>query len=183
LLKKDAGISKILLKIRSENPSDYIVITKVNDLAFGQPNEGKLVENLRKNPKFIPELSFAAEIDGKIAGHILFFLVVIKLEDGKQKEMISLPPLAVLPEFQRQGIGGELIGEGIKACQRLGYDSIILLGHPEYYPKFGFRQANSWGIIDPFGAPIEAFMAMELKKGSLEDAAGTVEYPDEFLEV
>lgn len=173
----------MLLKIHPENPSDYPAITKVNDLAFGQPNEGKLVENLRKNPKFIPELSFVAEIDGKIAGHILFFPVVIKLEDGKVKETISLAPLAVLPEFQRQGIGGELVREGIKACSRLGYDSIIVLGHPEYYPKFGFRQANTWGIKDPFGAPAEAFMALELKERALEGAGGVVEYPDEFLEV
>lgn len=173
----------MLFEIRSEIPSDYPAITEVNDFAFGQSNEGKLVENLRENPKFIPELSFVAEVDGKIAGHILFFPVVIKLEDGKEKETISLAPLAVLPEFQRQGIGGELIREGIKACQRLGYDSIIVLGHPEYYPKFGFRQANSWGITDPFGAPVEAFMALELKKGALGGAAGIVEYPDEFLEV
>jgi putative acetyltransferase len=173
----------MLFEIRPETPSDYPAITEVNDFAFGQPNEGKLVENLRKNPKFISELSFVAEVDGKIAGHILFFPVVIKLEDGKEKETISLAPLAVLPEFQRQGIGGELIREGIKACQRLGYDSVIVLGHPEYYPKFGFRQANSWGIIDPFDAPVEAFMALELKKGTLGGAAWIVEYPDEFLEV
>jgi predicted N-acetyltransferase YhbS len=67
----------------------------------------------------------------------------------------SLAPVTILSEFQRQGIGGELIRKGIKACQRLGYDSIVVLRHPEYYPKFGFRQANTWGIRDPFGAPAE----------------------------
>lgn len=148
-----------------------------------QPNEGKLVENLRKNPKFVPELLLVAEINGKIAGHILFFPVVIKLENGEEEEIISLAPLAVLPEFQRQGIGGELIRERLKACQRLGFDSVIVLGHPEYYSKFGFKPANMWGITDPFGAPAEAFMALELKEGALEGAGGVVEYPDEFLEV
>ena len=88
-----------------------------------------------------------------------------------------------MPEFQRQSIGGELIREGIKACQRLGYDSIVVLGRPEYYPKFGFRQANTWGIRDPFSAPVEAFMALELKEGVLEGAGRVVEYPDDFLEV
>lgn len=173
----------MFLKIRPETPSDYPEITQVNDLAFGQPSEGKLVENLRKNPKFIPELSLVAEINGKIAGHILFFPVVIKLENGEEKETISLAPVAVSPEFQRKGIGSKLIQEGIKACQQLGYDSIMVLGHPEYYPKFGFKQANAWGIRDPFGAPVDAFMALELKKGVLEGTGGAVIYPDEFLEV
>src|SRR5690606_36333808 len=157
--------------------------TEVNNLAFGQPNKGKLVENLRKNPKFIPELSLVAEIDWKIAGHILFFPVVIKLENSEEKEIMSLAPVAVLPEFQRQGIEGELIREGLKACQRLGYDSVIFLGHPEYYPKFGFKPANKWRITDPFGVPNEAFMALELKVEALEGAGGVVEYPGEFLEV
>ena len=146
-------------------------------------DEGKLVENLRKNPKFIPELSLVAEVGGKIAGHILFFPVIIKPAAGKEKETIALAPVAVLPEFQKQGIGSELIREGFKTCPQLGYDSIIVLGHPEYYPKFGFEPTRKWGIKDPFGAPAEAFMALEFKKGALEGASGIVEYPKEFLEV
>ena len=105
------------LKIRPETLSDYPAITEVNDLAFGQHNEGKLVENLRKNPKFIPELSLVAEVDGKTVGHILFFPIIIKCGNGNEKEIISLAPVAVLPEFQKQGVGGELIREGLKACQ------------------------------------------------------------------
>ncbi|WP_440946085.1 GNAT family N-acetyltransferase [Methanosarcina sp. T3] len=171
------------LKIRPETPSDYPAITEVSDLAFGQPAEGKLVENLRKNLKFVPELSLVAEVDGKIVGHILFFPIKIKSEAGKEKETISLAPVAVKPEFQKRGIGGELIKEGLKACLRLGYDSVIVLGHPEYYPKFGFEPAGKWGIKDPFGAPAEAFMALELKKGALEGAGGVVEYPEEFNNV
>jgi putative acetyltransferase len=173
----------MLLKIRPETPSDYPAITEVDDLAFGQPNEGELVENLRKNPEFIPELSLVAEVDGKIAGHILFFPLIIRSDKGEENKAVSLAPVAVLPEFQRQGIGSGLIREGIKACQWLRYDSVIFLGHPEYYPKFEFKPANKWGIRDPFGAPVEAFMALELKKGALEGASGVVEYPEEFLEV
>jgi putative acetyltransferase len=88
-----------------------------------------------------------------------------------------------LPEFQKQGTGGELIKEGCKACQRLEYDSVIVPGHPEYYPKFGFKPANGWGISDPFGAPAEAFMALELKEGGLEGGSGVVEYPQELNDV
>ena len=169
--------------IRPETPSDYPAIIEVNDLAFGQPAEGKLVENLRKNPKFVPELSLVAEADGKIIGHILFFPIIIRSATGKEKETISLAPVAVRPEFQKKGIGGELIKTGLEVCRHLGYDSVIVLGHPEYYPKFGFKQAGSWGIIDPFGAPSEAFMALELQEGALEGAGGVVEYPEEFNNV
>jgi putative acetyltransferase len=111
LLKSTQEDIQISLIIRPETPSDYPAITEVNDLAFGQPAEGKLVENLRKNSKFIPELSLIAEVDGKIAGHILFFPVVIKLKNGGEKETMSLALVAVLSEFQRRGIGSELIRE------------------------------------------------------------------------
>ncbi|MCQ1534487.1 N-acetyltransferase [Methanosarcina sp. KYL-1] len=171
------------LTIRPETPTDYPGISEVNDLAFGQPAEGKLVEKLRKNPKFVPRLSLVAETEGKIVGHILFFPIIIKSANGKEKETISLAPVSVLPEFQKQGIGGELIKEGLKACRELGYDSVIVLGHPEYYPRFGFEPTVKWGIKDPFGAPEEAFMALELKEGALEGAGGVVEYPEEFNDV
>jgi len=139
---KRAEEINMTLTIRPETSSDYSTITEVNDLAFGQPAEGKLVENLRKNPKFVPELSLVAEADGKIVGHILFFPTNIKSAEGKEKDTISLAPAAVRHEFQKQGIGGELIREGLKVCLQLGYDSVIVLGHPEYYPKFGFEPAS-----------------------------------------
>lgn len=179
--------SEMPLTIRPETPTDYPGISEVNDLAFGQPAEGKLVEKLRKNPKFVPELSLVAEVDGRIVGHVLFFPIVIKSgagdEECEEYETISLAPISVLPEFQKQGIGGGLIKEGLEACRKLGYGSAIVLGHPEYYPKFGFEPASKWGIKDPFGAPEEAFMALELKDGALEGVSGVVEYPEEFNEV
>ena len=102
----------------------------------------KLVETLRKNPKFVPELSLVAEADGKIVGHILFFPIKIKSAAGKEKNTISIDTVAVRPAFQKQGIVSKLIREGLKACLLPGYDSIIVLGHPEYYPKFGFEPAS-----------------------------------------
>jgi len=170
----------MFLTIRPETPANYPAIAEVNDLAFGQPGEGKLVENLRRNPKFVPELSLVAEASGKVVGHILFFPIKIKSEAGKENETISLAPLAVRPEFQKQGVGKELIREGLKTCRQLGYDSVIVLGHPEYYPKFGFKPAGTWNIRNPFGAPAEAFMGLELKDGALEGASGMAEYPEEF---
>ncbi|AKB26404.1 GCN5-related N-acetyltransferase [Methanosarcina sp. MTP4] len=182
--------SKIPLNIRPETPSDYPGISEVNDLAFWQPAEGKLVEKLRQNPKFVPELSLVAEIDGKIVGHILFLPVVVKsgagneeYEEYKEYETISLAPVSVRPEFQKQGIGSRLIKEGLETCKKLGYGSVIVLGHPEYYSSFGFEPASKWGIKDPFGAPEEAFMALELKEGALEGISGVVEYPEEFSDV
>jgi putative acetyltransferase len=168
------------LTIRPKIPADYLAITEVNNLAFGQLNEGKLVEDLRKNPKFVKELFLLAETNGKIVGHILFFPIVIKLAAGKEKETISLAPLVFKPEFQKKGIGGELIKGGLKACRQSGYDSVIVFGHPEYYPKFGFKQAGLWEIKDTFGEPAEAFMAIELEEGVLEGASGVVELPEEF---
>ena len=171
------------LVIRPETESDYQAIEEVNELAFGQPAEGKLVKNLRKNPRFITRLSLVAEIEEKVVGHILFFPVKIESVSGDQKAIISLAPMAVLPEFQKQGIGRELIKQGLESCYELGYDSVIVLGYPEYYPRFGFKQAQIWNIKDPFNAPAEAYMALELKKGALDNISGVVEYPDEFFEL
>ncbi len=112
------------------------------------------------------------------------FPIIIRSATGEEKETISLAPVAVRPDFQKKGIGEELIKEGLKSSDRqFGYDSVIVLGHPEYYPKFGFKKAGSWGIKDPFGAPAEAFMALELKEGALKGAGGVVEYPEEFNSV
>ncbi len=91
--------------------------------------------------------------------------------------------MAVIPEFQKRGIGTKLIKKGIEQVKELGFDSIIILGDKEYYPKFGFIRASNWSIKCPFEVPDEAFMAIELTERTFEDKAGTVKYPDEFMEV
>ena len=98
-------------------------------------------------------------------------------------ESLALAPMAVIPEFQKQGIGTKLIKKGIEQAKELGFDSIVVLGHKEYYPKFGFIRASNWSIKCPFEVPDEAFMAIELTERAFEDKAGTVKYPDEFMEV
>lgn len=168
------------IDIRAENPDDYPAIKRVNDLAFGQPNEGMLVGELRRNPSFVPELSLVAVYNGTIVGHILFLPVRIACEDSSAISL-SLAPMAVLPEHQGKGIGGRLIEEGIAIAKTKGYESIILVGHPGYYPRFGFQPASRWGIKPPYeGVPDEAFMALELCENSLDGKAGVAEFPREY---
>jgi putative acetyltransferase len=169
------------LKIRPETEEDFAKITEVNELAFGQKNEGILIERLRRTDRFIPELSLVAELEGKIVGHILFYPVTIRSANSEFSSL-SLGPMAVIPKLQRQGIGSRLVTEGLKSAARLGYRSVIVLGHPEYYPKFRFKPASRWNIKAPFDAPDEAFMALELVKNELAGKSGVVEYPDEFME-
>ncbi|MEA2015596.1 MAG: N-acetyltransferase [Actinomycetota bacterium] len=168
------------ISIKKEEKKDYKGIYKVNKLAFGQENESQLVEKIRKGDKFIPELSLVAEASGRVVGHILFS--EIKISGSSVFKTLMLAPMAVAPEFQRQGIGTKLIKRGMELASELGYDSIIVVGHKEYYPGFGFKKASSWNIKFPFKVPDEAFMAVELAGGALEGKSGTVIYPDEFKE-
>ena len=169
------------LKIRQENKDDLIDIYEINTLAFGQDNEAKLVDALRNNSEvFVPELSLVATIDNKIVGHILFSK--IKIEDNKQNEFesLALAPMAVKPEIQKKGIGGQLIRAGLDKARELNFKSVIVLGHKHYYPKFGFVPTNKWDIKSPFDAPTEAFMGIELIEDGLKNKSGTVKYPKEF---
>jgi len=102
------------------------------------------------------------------------------IKGKKEYEALVLAPMAVLPEFQRQGIGGKLIREGLNKAKELGFDSVTVLGHKDYYPRFGFERASKWNIKSPFEVPDEAFMAIELKPGALAEKTGTLEYPEEF---
>jgi putative acetyltransferase len=170
------------ITIRPEATSDYCAIKKVNDLAFGQPNEGLLVEKLRQNPDFIAALSLVAEKDGNLIGHILFFPIKV-IGPAASYDALALAPMAVLPDFQKQGIGGQLIGKGLETAKALGFRSVIVVGHPEYYPRFGFVPASSWGLQAPFALPDEVFMALELVPDGLKEVSGMVAYPGEFDEV
>jgi len=168
------------LLIRKEEKKDYKKIYIVNRLAFGQENESKLIEKIRKGGNFIPDLSLVAKVDSKIVGHILFSK--IKIVGNSIFETLALAPMAVIPAFQKQGIGSKLIKKGMAKAKELGFDSIIVMGHKDYYPKFGFKRASTWNIKCPFKVPDEAFMAIELTKKALEGKAGIVNYPHEFME-
>jgi putative acetyltransferase len=170
------------INIRHETINDYLGIKQVNDLAFGQPNEGLLVEKLRLNTNYIEKLSLVAEYNDRIIGHILFFPIKVQ-DDSKYHDSLALAPMSVTPEFQNKGIGGQLICKGLEIAAQLGFKSVIVLGHKDYYPRYGFVPASKWRIKAPFELPDEVFMAMELEKDGLKEVSGVVEYPEEFEEV
>jgi len=122
-----------------------------------------------------------ADINNRIVGHILFSK--IKIIGNSIFETLALAPMAVLPEFQKRGIGSNLINRGMEKAKELGFDSVIVLGHKDYYPKFGFKRASKWNIKCCFEVPDEAFMAVELIDGALKGKEGTIKYPDEFMDV
>ncbi len=167
-----------MIHIRPETPSDYQHIFEINAQAFQQEAESLLIEKLRKSEYFIPELSIVAEKGGELIGHILFSK--IRIEGEVRTPSIALAPMAVLPEFQNQGIGSLLIREGLEKVKEMGFKSVIVLGHKDYYPRFGFKKASNWGIQSPFEVPDEVFMAIELEEGALANAAGVVVYPEAF---
>jgi len=168
-----------MITLRQESGKDFTDITRVNDLAFGRKAESRLVHALRKTEDFIPELSIVAETDGQLVGHILFYPVVIK---GKNSHFgsLTLAPMSVLPDWQKKSIGKLLVIYGLETARGLGHTSSVVLGHPSYYTKFGFRPASTWNIRSPFPAPDESFMAVELEKGALKDVSGKVEFPQAF---
>ena len=172
------------IRIRQEASDDQYQINIVNQTAFGREDEARLVDALRKNKRaFLPELSLVAIIEERIAGHILFTEIMIENEKQETFKSLALAPIAVLPEYQRAGIGGALIRKGIEKATQLGYHSIIVLGHENYYPKFGFAPAIQWNIKAPFEVPETNFMAMELVQDGLSGVSGTVQYPKEFSSV
>jgi putative acetyltransferase len=167
--------------IRSEKTEDYQSIYNVNKFAFKGEVEAKLVNNLRKTEGFIPELSLVAINDGEVIGYILFSVIHIQT-NGKTVPVLGLAPMAVLPKHQKQGIGSMMIREGLIKCKELGYKAVILVGHPNYYPRFGFSPAKEKGLKLPFDVPDEAFMVFEIIPQALADIKGMVVYPSEFAE-
>ncbi len=173
---------EIAVEIRPEGPEDYAAIYEVNRAAFGQEAESILVEKIRRSPDFIPELSLVAVHDGRIVGHILFSLIRIRIKDRPDQErtVLSLAPMAVNPEFQSRGIGSALVRRGLEIARDLGRKVVVVVGHPDYYPRFGFSPARVKGLEAPFPVPDEAFMALELEPHGLEGLRGTLVYPPAF---
>jgi putative acetyltransferase len=124
-------------------------------------------------------LSLVAEKDGHVVGHILFSPVTIEPFAG-QVSAVGLAPMAVLPDQQGKGIGTRLVEEGLAELRRLGHDVVVVVGHPDYYPRFGFKRASLFGLRTEIDCPDEAFMAIELRPGALAGRGGRVRYRSEF---
>jgi len=168
--------------IEAETEGDYEQITKLHTKAFNRDGEARLVEKLRKTPAYIPELSLVARYRNAIIGHILLY--PIKINAYKKKcNSLALAPVSVIPSFQNRKVGSRLIREGLEKARKLGFKSVIVVGHSGYYPRFGFEKASKYGISAPFDVPDTAFFAIELEKDGLKNCNGTIEYPSEYSEV
>lgn len=165
--------------VRDERQNDHEAVYQLNTIAFGTSAEAKLVDALRQQAN--PVVSLVAEENGAIAGHIL--LSPVTLSNHSELNMMGLAPMAVLPDCQRQGIGSALVQAGLQRCQQLGCVAIIVLGHPDYYPKFGFQPSVNFNIRSEYDVPDEVFMALELVPDALSGKSGTIKYHHAFSEL
>jgi putative acetyltransferase len=166
--------------VRRERPEDIAAIRQVNEQAFGRPDEADLVDVLRARGKAV--LSLVAAEGDRIVGHILFSPVTIDSGD-RTFPAVGLAPMAVLPERQSRGIGSLLVKAGLEECRNAGYDCVVVLGHPGYYPRFGFVPASRYGIRSEYAVPDAAFMILAFREEALRDRAGVVKYQPEFHEL
>ena len=162
--------------IRPETAADQEAIRHVNRLAFGQDDEARLVDALRDGGYV--RASFVAEQAGEVVGHILFSDLPI-ITDAGTVPALALARMAVLPELQRQGIGSALVRRGLDECRQQGHKIVVVVGHPNFYPRFGFSSELASALASPFGGR-DSWMALELVPGALDGVAGRVQYPPPF---
>lgn len=170
------------IEIRQEEACDFPAVYEINLKAFNRKEEARLADRLRLGDGFIPELSLVATVEDKIVGHILFTKISI-IDEDRSHDSLALAPMAVSPDMQGKGIGEQLVRYGLDKARELGYQSVIVLGHTEYYPRFGFVPTSKWNIRPPFNVPADVFMAKELIDGSLSNVKGLVKYAKEFGEI
>lgn len=169
-----------MIVVRAETTEDYAAVRQVNELAFGRLAEAVLVDKLRAIAD--PQISLVAVKDAQVVGHIFFSPVSIEIGDSASPAL-GLGPMAVLPEYQNQGLGSQLVRAGLQECQRIDCNVVVVLGHSEYYPRFGFVPAKQKGLTCEWPVPDEAFMVAELKPDALAGRRGLVKYRPEFNEV
>ena len=165
--------------IRPEQAEDLNSIRRVHESAFPTAAEARLVETLRANGKAV--VSLVAEVDGRVVAHILFSPATIE-GNSRACAGLGLAPVAVLPEFQNRGVGSQLIRAGLDRCRQIGCGFVIVLGHPSYYLRFGFRRASEYGLTNEYAVD-DPFMAIELAPGALPPEGGLARYAPEFAEM
>ncbi|MEI2317301.1 GNAT family N-acetyltransferase [Bacillus paramobilis] len=174
-----------MVTIRQEQQNDYKKTEEVVQQAFlheefSDKTEHELVKRIRECDAFVPELSIVA-VDEEIVGHIMLSKITIE-KGATSVESLALAPVSVARGHQKKGIGGKLIRAALEKAIELGYGSVVVLGHPEYYPKFGFKKASEWNIKAPFEVPDEVFMVIELSENALQGVEGIVQYSSAFAE-
>ncbi len=173
---------KLKISLRLEESKDYHEVEALTREAFWglseTVNEHLLAHKLRDLPSFIKELDYVAEADGKLVGNIMYSKAKVVSDDGGEAEVLTFGPLSVLPEYQSKGIGKKLMEKTVEKAKELGYRAIIIYGEPDYYPRFGFENAEKYGITTPEGNNFDAFMALPLYEGALDEAKGKF-YEDE----
>lgn len=167
----------MLDEIREERPDDVAAIRDLNKRAFGQGQEGNIVDALRSNGAVL--LSLVATLNGQVVAHIMYS----PLSVGGQVTGAALGPVAVLPEYQRQGIGSKLVEAGNQKLKDAGCPFVIVLGHANYYPRFGFRPASAHGIECEWEVPDNEFMLLVLDQTKMQGVSGLAKYRHEFSSV
>lgn len=165
------------MDIRAEKPEDVNAIHQVNREAFGRENEAVLVDQLRGSAATVSLVAVQSE---QIVGHLFFSPVTVSGQGSSDLVILGLAPVAVLPNYQRQGIGSLLIQRGLEVCNQFGCDAVVVLGDRQYYSRFGFVAASTQGLRCEYDVPDEAFMVLELNSGALQNCSGTVQYRPEF---
>ncbi|MDQ4149412.1 MAG: N-acetyltransferase [Actinomycetota bacterium] len=164
------------VEVRQEQEGDAPAIRRVHELAFGQTDEADIVERLRRSPSWLPELSLVAVAGGEVVGHVL--LSRAALDSGT--EVLALAPMGVVPEYQRRGIGSVLVDRALSRAAKTDFPLVVVVGHPGYYPRFGFEPADQYDITPPFEVPREAWMVYRLPSFQSERVRGRVLYPPAF---
>ena len=167
----------MLIEIREERPGDVAAIRDVNNRAFGQDQEGNIVDALRANGAAL--LSLVATLNGRVVGHIMYSPLTV----GSEVTGAGLGPMAVLPEYQREGIGSKLVETGNRRLKEAGCPFIIVVGHAHYYPRFGFRPASAHGITCEWEVPDDVFMLLVLDPAKTQNVSGLAKYRPEFTTV
>ena len=162
--------------IRTEMPTDIEQIRIVNERAFETAAEAQLVDALRETAE--PFLSLVADDDGRVVGHICFTPVTLERIDGSTITIAGLAPMAVLPELQNRGIGSQLVRAGLDACRVHGFEAVVVLGHPEFYPRFGFAPASRHGVRSEYDVPDPVFMFLAFSRR--EQWSGVARYHPAF---